>query len=242
MTTAERLLSAAVRLAGCRTLDEFSDAVAAELFALIPGVSTSYNELNPRMPKAIASVHPAPTPEWWAEFTPPFEAHMRQHPVLAHILATGDTTPYTWDDLDPAGEFLRSELYREFYAPNGIHSQLAFLARDEAGVIVGVSVNRDGTGFTPDERATMTGFRDLVVALHGLVTRADRARLSVDLLGLTPRQVQVAHLLQDGLTNDQIGSTLAISPSTVRHHLEAVYARLGVPSRAAAVARLNALS
>lgn len=243
MTTPERLLlNAAKRLAASRTLDEFADAVAEQLFLLIPGVSTSYNELNPTLPKAIASVYPAPTPEWWAEFTPVFEAHMRDHPVLARGLVAGDTTPATWDDLDPAREFRTTALYREFYAPNGIHSQLAFLARDEAGIVVGVSANRDGTAFSLEEREIMTEYRDLVIALHGLATRADRARLSAELLGLSLRQAQVARLLQDGLTNDQIGATLGIASSTVRHHLEAVYERLGVPSRAAAVARLSALS
>lgn len=243
MSTPEaRLLAALSRLVACRTLDQFAIAVAEELFALIPGVSTSYNELNPTLPKAIAAIHPAPTEEWWAEFTPPFETHMHEHPVLSHATATGDTTVYTWDDLDPTGEFAATALFREFYEPCGIRSQLAFLVTDAAGVAIGIAANRDGTGFTDAERQLMAAYRDLVIPLHRLITRADRARLSVDLLGLSPRQAQVARLLQDGLTNDQIGTALGISTSTVRHHLEAVYERLGVPSRAAAVARLSALN
>jgi DNA-binding CsgD family transcriptional regulator len=59
-------------------------------------------------------------------------------------------------------------------------------------------------------------------------------------LGLTPRQAQIALLLVDGLTNDQIARRLSISRGTVRKHLEVVFVRLDVPSRAAAVGKLQA--
>jgi len=61
-------------------------------------------------------------------------------------------------------------------------------------------------------------------------------------LGLTDRQAEVALLLIDGATNRQIASALGISPGTVRKHLEAVFATLGVNSRAAAAAALLRLS
>jgi DNA-binding CsgD family transcriptional regulator len=59
-------------------------------------------------------------------------------------------------------------------------------------------------------------------------------------LGLTRRQAQIALLLVDGLTNEQIAKRLGIAPGTVRKHLEGVFERMGVPSRAAAVGRLQA--
>jgi DNA-binding CsgD family transcriptional regulator len=59
-------------------------------------------------------------------------------------------------------------------------------------------------------------------------------------LGLTERQAQVAALLVDGLTNQQIARQLGIASGTVRKHLEATFARLHVSSRAAAVGRLQA--
>ena len=58
-------------------------------------------------------------------------------------------------------------------------------------------------------------------------------------LGLTPRQAQVALLLVDGLTNLAIAARLGITDSTVRRHMEAIFERLGVRSRAAAVGRLQ---
>ncbi len=53
-------------------------------------------------------------------------------------------------------------------------------------------------------------------------------------LGLTPRQAGVLQLLWEGASNAEIALALSLSEHTVRHHLEEVYRRLGVHSRAAA--------
>jgi DNA-binding CsgD family transcriptional regulator len=46
-------------------------------------------------------------------------------------------------------------------------------------------------------------------------------------------------LVAEGLTNTQIAERLWISPGTVRRHLQNVFAKLGVHTRTAAVARLR---
>ncbi|WP_251151062.1 helix-turn-helix transcriptional regulator [Cellulosimicrobium sp. Marseille-Q4280] len=53
---------------------------------------------------------------------------------------------------------------------------------------------------------------------------------------LTDRQREILHLVQNGMSNDQVGAALGISSTTVRTHLEHVFERLGVASRTAAVA------
>jgi DNA-binding NarL/FixJ family response regulator len=59
-------------------------------------------------------------------------------------------------------------------------------------------------------------------------------------LELTPRESDVLELLQQGLATREIAARLQISPVTVRRHLTAAYARLGVASRQAALALLPA--
>lgn len=54
---------------------------------------------------------------------------------------------------------------------------------------------------------------------------------------LTDRQAEVLSLLGTGLTNAEIAARLHLSPRTVEHHVAAVLSKLGVSSRAAAVAR-----
>ena len=56
---------------------------------------------------------------------------------------------------------------------------------------------------------------------------------------LTPRQLEVAHLLADGLRNGDIAEKLGISAHTVRRHMEAILRRLNVTNRAAAAKELR---
>ena len=52
--------------------------------------------------------------------------------------------------------------------------------------------------------------------------------------GLTDREVEVLRLLARGLTRKQVSAKLIISEKTAGHHVEAIYRKLGVSSRAAA--------
>lgn len=52
---------------------------------------------------------------------------------------------------------------------------------------------------------------------------------------LTPREVEVLEQLAQGLTNKQIARTLGISEHTVKYHISAIYAKLGVMNRAEVV-------
>ena len=52
--------------------------------------------------------------------------------------------------------------------------------------------------------------------------------------GLTPRELQVLRLLARGLTSRGIGERLEISPKTARNHIEHIYSKAGVSTRAGA--------
>ena len=57
--------------------------------------------------------------------------------------------------------------------------------------------------------------------------------------GLTTRQVEVLKLLGKGLSNNEIGSKLFISPKTVDHHISAILSKLNIHSRFEAAAFLQ---
>jgi DNA-binding CsgD family transcriptional regulator/tetratricopeptide (TPR) repeat protein len=68
------------------------------------------------------------------------------------------------------------------------------------------------------------------------VPRGSRTSTRRNPLGLTRREAEILALLSDGLRNAAIARRLFVSTKTVDHHVSAILAKLGVPSRAEAVA------
>ncbi len=63
------------------------------------------------------------------------------------------------------------------------------------------------------------------------VPRGPRASTRANPAGLTARELEVASLLAEGLTNAEIADRLIVSAKTVDHHVSAVLTKLGITSR-----------
>ena len=61
----------------------------------------------------------------------------------------------------------------------------------------------------------------------------DRRPIAQEPLPLSRRQLEVARLVALGMTNTEIAARLRVSPRTVASHLDHIYDRLGIGSRAA---------
>ena len=48
---------------------------------------------------------------------------------------------------------------------------------------------------------------------------------------LTEREVEVLNLLAEGHSNDEIASSLSVTKSTIKKHLESIFNKLGVYNR-----------
>lgn len=157
-------------------------------------------------------------------------------------------------------QWKRREIYNDFYRGAGLEWEIAVQIHASPGQIRCAAIQRSSSDFTERDRALL----DLVgphlrAAFARLAERAamasriallerDLAALSEPApqpitaaalaarLPLSPREAEVLARLVAGRTNAGIGHDLGISPHTVARHLERVYAKLGVQSRAGATA------
>jgi DNA-binding NarL/FixJ family response regulator len=68
------------------------------------------------------------------------------------------------------------------------------------------------------------------------VPRGSRISTRSSPYGLTERETEILALVSEGLRNSVIAQRLFVSTKTVDHHVSAILAKLGVPSRALAIA------
>ena len=110
------------------------------------------------------------------------------------------------------------------------------------GEVIGIALNRGRGDFTETERAVLGLLRGPLMAA---LLRARNRRLAhlalntirpASLATLTDRETQVLELVALGRTNAAIAHALGVSPRTIAKHLEHIYRKLGVASRAAAAA------
>lgn len=84
-----------------------------------------------------------------------------------------------------------------------------------------------------DVPAVRDRFRERALGLIDLTQRTEPPS-PVDTFGLSPRQLEVLRLVASGLTDAEVAEQLYISPRTVARHLQAIYSRLNVNTRAGA--------
>lgn len=109
-----------------------------------------------------------------------------------------------------------------------------YLTKDADRVEVAAAVRAVAQGHT-----TLGG--DLgaqLVAGRSEPTPAQRQNLA-DRFNITPREDEVLSLIGEGLSNTEIASKLFVSVPTVKTHINAIFAKLGVRDRAQAIALVH---
>ena len=130
-------------------------------------------------------------------------------------------------------QYRNLEIYQFGGRRHGIEYAMDYWMRDEGGRVRGLRFDDSVRDFSDRARDTV---EVLGRHLRTVLARHDRGIGPPATALLTARETQIMGLLAVGQTNREIGQALSISPHTVRKHLENAYQRVGVHSRAEAVA------
>ena len=217
---------------------------------VLPGLATlvgcdviTYNEIGPALGQTRYADYPAGALDPATQ--PVFAAHVHEHPLVNHYRATGSGEPVMISDFLTQQRFHRLGLYAEFFRDIPVEHQVAISLPGPDQEVIGVAMSRARRDFSDEDRALLSVLRAPLIAA---LLRARRRRQAGQVFtapacsgpaDLTEREIQILRLVADGLTNASIAHALEVSPRTVAKHLEHIYRKFGVSSRAAAVSRMS---
>lgn len=154
-------------------------------------------------------------------------------PFCSYPDRTGDLTSVTKaSDFGTLAALRRSRLWCEYFRPFGAHREMMVcLPSPSRRTLRLLLVRGPGPDFSERDRGLLALLRPHLDARFRVWQRGRQPA------SLTPRQRELLALVAAGRTNGQIARQLRISEGTVRTHMENIFQRLQVSSRAAAVVR-----
>ncbi|MDX6198630.1 MAG: hypothetical protein QOJ79_1781 [Actinomycetota bacterium] len=204
------------------------DAVA---FAdLDPDTATHYAEDEARCGEVRFLAEPLPEPEH------PFWRHYEGSLSCSHPTRTGDDRSVTMrSDFYSTREWTKTPMYVDVMRDSGVLFELMCPMPNVVRRSKRLLFFRSGSiDFTEQDRFVLALLRPHLMEMLRASNNGEHAS------ELTERQHELMRLVADGRTNAEIAATLHLSPHTVRTHLMNIFDRLGVTTRAAAVARVFA--
>lgn len=172
-------------------------------------------------------------------------------PITDYRVRTGDLSAIRMSDVIGRLRYRESPFFREYFQPVGLDHVLDLgLSTDRHRYRSIVLIRgRDDPDFSERDRAVLELLRPHLRArearadLERRLRNPDRTTESDPgeaKTSLTAREREILRLVREGKTNTEIAGELWVSPSTVKKHLENVYDKLGVASRAAAATAAQA--
>jgi DNA-binding CsgD family transcriptional regulator len=215
--------------------DPFPEPVLERLRLLVGCDCVSYGEYAGRAVRR-RNIRAAP-----AGFLPVRPEVARAHDRLRHrspLLPRPATLdrPVRLSDCLTRREIPSHPLYEPVWRRLGSERPMSLWLTDRGRILGGFGFDSATRDFTARDKLVLETLVPHLVQLH----RAARARAAATgeteaTQALTAREREVLRLVADGLSTREIAAALWIAPGTVRKHLDNVFAKLGVGSRAAAV-------
>lgn len=143
-------------------------------------------------------------------------------------------------DLAPAGDFDR---YKDYLQRGHVADVLDFLFWDGAVPVAGLGIIKHPQDPPLCEASltlahSMQPYIEYTLAAHPRL-RARRVEAHLrQVCGLTRREIEIAGLICEGLTNHDLGEILGIGLGTVKTHVARLFTKLGLENRASLVSRM----
>lgn len=241
---AERLLAALPDLYALGPVDAFPATALTVSRSLIGCTEASFNEIDLVHGGFKALVEPLD--DRHEVLNEAFGLFLHQHPVVAHVARTGDSTPLAISDFLCPTDFHRLPLHGEFYGHLGIEDQLSTTFSAVPGqMVLALAIDRDG-GFCERDRTMVAALQPHLAAAYANAVRFTKALAgaagdpertedaNARLGRLTDRQLELLELIACGSTNAQVAYILGLRLGTVKKHVEHILERLEVETRLAA--------
>jgi DNA-binding CsgD family transcriptional regulator len=242
LETLRRAVSLVDSLAELEDPVGFAGIVLPGLAALVGCDVLTYNEIGPATAETRYADYPAGALDPATQ--PAFAAHVHEHPLVNHYRATGSGEPVMISDFLSRQRFHRLGLYAEFFRDIPVEHQMAISLPGPDAQVIGVALSRARRDFSDEDRSLLSVLQAPLIAALLRARRRQQAGQALSALpgsglaSLTDRETQILRLVAAGRTNVAIARQLEVSPRTIAKHLEHIYRKLGVTSRAAAVSRI----
>jgi DNA-binding CsgD family transcriptional regulator len=228
--------------------EAYRPEIVERLGDLIPGAHIVYRENDllrrrtPRMVDASGTYADDDDELYWT---------VGPCPVTLYRSRTGDLAATRLSDVVGWRRYTETALYREYFRPVDIDHQLdlGLQVADRRQRTLLFCRERGDRDYSERDRAVLEALRP---HLRAREARSELLRKSLAATtsafdgpddprsALTPREREVIYLAGAGKKNAEIAAELWVSPATVKKHLDNVYQKLGVGSRAAAVSKVQA--
>jgi DNA-binding CsgD family transcriptional regulator len=146
-----------------------------------------------------------------------------------------------FSDLFSRAEYHRLELYQEVARPLGVEDMFRLWLDPQGEAAARLEFDRPDRRFRERDRDVLDLLRPHLEQFRRSALRR-RSVFANSAESLTPRELEILHLVAEGCTNAEVARILWISARTVNKHLENAYEKLGVHTRTGAVAAIRPVS
>jgi DNA-binding CsgD family transcriptional regulator len=246
LETLRRAVSLVDSLAELEDPAGFAGIVLPGIVALVGCDILTYNEIGPDPGETRYADYPVGALDPATQSA--FAAHVHEHPLVNHYRAAGSGEPVMISDFLSRPQFHRLGLYAEFFRGIPVEHQMAISLPGPDSEVIGLALSRARHDFREDDRSLLSVLQAPLIAALVRARRRQQAGRALGALpgsglaGLTDREIQILRLVAAGRTNVAIARQLEVSSRTIAKHLEHIYRKLEVSSRAAAVSRMAVTS